>query len=247
MSAALYVMGWHEILERVFEGFETQRDASPSWLVNPATKRRLKLDYLYPEIGLAVRFTGLQARGMRRKSDWQEMEDASRDEVRKELCRLNGVNLVLISPLDAYPSEQFKALGYALNDASRRVARSREQQNKGEMMERLSRARNRLSDIRRKVKRPEDLAAYAELWRDREARILADIQKPQPKTNRGRKKPLRSFKEGQWVEHERFGRGQIVAVDPSDGDVQLTIHFVTAGERRFLGSLVADKLRRVRG
>ncbi|NOX63148.1 MAG: hypothetical protein GXP42_14575 [Chloroflexi bacterium] len=245
MSAALYVMGWREILERVFEGFEAQRDASPTWLINPATKRRLKLDFLYPEIGLAVRFAGLQARGMRRKDDWQELEDAARDEVRKELCRLNNVNLVLISPLDAYPSEQFKALGYALNDASRRVARSRSMRNRGELMERLSQARTRLNDIRRKVKRPEDLAAYAELWRDREARILAEIQKPRPEPNGGRKKPLRTFKEGQWIEHERFGRGQIVAVDPSDGDVQLTIHFVTAGERRFLGSLVADKLRRV--
>jgi hypothetical protein len=35
---------WREILARTFDGFFEQDNVSPEWLINPATKRRLKLD-----------------------------------------------------------------------------------------------------------------------------------------------------------------------------------------------------------
>ena len=69
MSTYLYMMGWNEILARIFDGFTEQRNVSPPWLVNPATRRRLKLDLLFPDIGVAIRFAGIQAKGSRRKSD----------------------------------------------------------------------------------------------------------------------------------------------------------------------------------
>ena len=56
---------WREILARTFDGFFEQDNVSPEWLINPATKRRLKLDKFYPEAGLAIRFIGLVAKGGR--------------------------------------------------------------------------------------------------------------------------------------------------------------------------------------
>lgn len=247
MSTHLNLMGWNEILARVFEGFEAQRNPSPDWLINPATRRKLKLDILYPEIGVAVRFVGMQVKGRGRKSDWEELEDAAREDVRKELCRLNDVELILLAPNDAFPAEAFKRIGMALAGASRRTAKRGRFQGKAALMEQLAQARQRLDENRRRVNRMEDLAAFAESWRDREARMLAEVQKPQVNGNGKRRgRALRNLTAGQWVEHEHFGQGEIIEVDPDTDDTYLTIRFVTAGERRFLASIVADKLSAAR-
>ncbi len=246
MSTYLSLMGWNEILARTFEGFETQRDASPEWLVNPGTRRRLKLDLLYGEIGLAVRFVGLQVKGAGRKSDWEEKEDASRDEVRKELCRMHGIDLLLIAPDDAYPNDQFKDLGIALASASRRLAQSGRFQGKAALMERLSQARHRMDEIRRRVNKPEDLALFAEAWRDRELRAVTEVQKQAsaaPAANGKAIAAVRQLRAGQQVTHERFGAGTVIEVEPKEDDVYFVINFVTAGERKFMASLVADKLK----
>lgn len=244
MSTYLHLMGWNEILARVFDGFQVQRDLSPDWLVNPGTRRRLKLDLVYPEIGLAVRFVGLQVKGAGRKSEWEELEDASRDEVRKELCRMHGIDLFLLSPDEPFPAEQFKTLGILLGNVSRRLAQGGRFQGKAATMEALSRARSRLDELRRRVNRPDDLVPFAESWRDREARMMAEAQKPQPKPN-GASKAVAAAKNlqvGQQVQHEKFGPGSVTGVEPKDGDVYLTINFVESGERKFLASLVGEKL-----
>jgi hypothetical protein len=246
MSNYLSLMGWNEILARVFEDFAVERDASPEWLVNPGTRRRLKLDILYADIGLAVRFVGLQVKGAGRKSDWEEKEDASRDEVRKELCRLHGIDLLLIAPDDAYPNEQFKDIGMALASASRRLAQGGRFQGKAALMEGLAQARHRMDEIRRRVNRPEDLALFAEAWRDRELRAVTDAQnqaKSTPPANGKAVAAVRQLRVGQQVTHERFGVGSVTQVETKDNDVYVAINFVTAGERRFLASLVADKLK----
>ena len=54
------VYGWREVLARIFAGCDAKYAVTPEWLVNPDTGRRLKLDCLYPEIGVAVRFVGLE-------------------------------------------------------------------------------------------------------------------------------------------------------------------------------------------
>jgi hypothetical protein len=244
MSTYLYLMGWNEILARVFDGFQVQRDVSPDWLVNPGTRRRLKLDLVYPDIGLAVRFVGLQVKGAGRKSEWEELEDASRDEVRKELCRMHGIDLFLLSPDEPFPAEQFKALGILLGSVSRRLAQGGRFQGKAATMEALSRARGRLDELRRRVNRPDDLVSFAESWRDREARLMVEAQKPQPKPN-GAAKAVAAAKHlqvGQRVEHEKFGLGTVSRLEPKDGDVYLTIAFVNSGERTLLASLIGDKL-----
>ena len=89
---------WREILARIFEGFTEQDNVSPAWLINPATKRRLKLDKYFPEATIAIRFIGLTAKGQGRQSDWEVQETEQRDQTRVELCRINGVQLVLIDP-----------------------------------------------------------------------------------------------------------------------------------------------------
>jgi len=62
-----------EILARIFDGFEVEYNVSPNWLINPETHRKLKLDLLYPEIGLAVRFQGLRAKQQRAPKTRQEI------------------------------------------------------------------------------------------------------------------------------------------------------------------------------
>ena len=49
---------WLEIVERVFGGFCVVENATPDWLVDSETGRRFKVDKLYPELGLAIRFKG---------------------------------------------------------------------------------------------------------------------------------------------------------------------------------------------
>ncbi len=241
MKAFLPLMGWNEILARVFEGFEVEKNASPDWLVNPATNRKLKLDYLYPEIGVAVRFTGMKAKGQRRKSDWEALEDQSRDEVRRELCRLNGVDLVLITPHAPFPNEQLRRLQMALGAASRRLAKAKRFKGKAALMERLNQARKRLDEIKRHVKTPEDLIPYAEAWRDREANAIAELRKSPPKKPKRTIKPER-MKVGQKVKHSHFGVGVVTAIEKGEDDAYVTIDFVTKGERKFALSLLAGKL-----
>jgi hypothetical protein len=242
MSSYLYWMGWNEILARIFDKIQTQRNISPDWLINPTTRRKLKLDVLYPDIGMAVRFVGMQAKG--RKSDWEEMEDSSRDEIRKELCRLNGVELILLTSFDPFPREQLSEINMVLGSASRRIAKAKRSRGQAELMAQLAHARDELANIRRNVNNLDDLAPFAEAWRDREIRAIASTQKTAPSSNGSARKKaaVRKLKVGQWVQHERFGRGMVTEVETKPDDVYLTINFVTEGQRQFMGSLVADKL-----
>jgi hypothetical protein len=45
------------------------------------------------------------------------------------------------------------------------------------------------------------------------------------------------------VEHTSYGPGFVVAATPNDGDTLVTVDFITAGQKTFAASLVADKLR----
>jgi hypothetical protein len=45
------------------------------------------------------------------------------------------------------------------------------------------------------------------------------------------------------VEHTSYGPGFVVAATPSDDDTLVTVDFITAGQKTFAASLVADKLR----
>ena len=95
------VNGWREVLARIFEGFDAELNLSPEWLINPETNRRLKLDYLYSDVNLAVRFVGLEGTGQkRRKSDQEVVAEQEREDAREAVCREHGVVLISIDPDD---------------------------------------------------------------------------------------------------------------------------------------------------
>ena len=243
MSSALNIMAWREILARTMQDFAVETDVSPAWLVNPATNRRLKLDLLYPEVGLAVRFVGLTAKGQPKQSDWELQEETQRDQTREELCRQHGVELFLLDPDYPHPGEQIQRLRTILSRLSRTLAQSdRPNRDKQTLMPRLSEARGRLDDNARRVKSPDNLALFTELWRDRETAAIVAARPAAPAAKSRSARPLR-LAEGARVQHERFGPGVVHSIDPDGGDPKVTILFDNGEQRTFLASLVSDKLQ----
>jgi hypothetical protein len=227
------INGWREILARVFEGFETQYGLAPEWLINPNTRRRLKLDYFFPEISVAVRFIGLEATGRRqRKSDEEVEAEAQREEARSAVCREHGVILVSIE-LDGEPRAGIRGLETGLARASSLFARSQQSQaRKQQLMPRISEARRRAGEFTTRLTVPERLNLYAEMWRDREASLAAEAPKEVIPI------AYRPFEPGMEVLHERFGYGRVMAVEPEDSDVRVTVSFDDLTERVFYASLV---------
>jgi hypothetical protein len=248
MSTYLYVNAWREILARLFDGTPVEVNVSPEWLVNPATRRKLKLDYLYPEIGVAVRFSGLTAKGQRRRGDWEAIEDEQRDETRVELCRLNGVQLAVIDPFEE-PAKQMDALLRIVSRASRLLAQSNETgKRKKQGMDTLSKAHQQATRLHGRLsKQPEQtMGVLAEGWQDREAGLSRELQEASvvsqnqpPKTAL---KQLAKLREGQRVLHSHFGNGVVISITGEGNEQQITILFDADKERTFLLSLVAGKL-----
>jgi hypothetical protein len=211
-------------------------------LVNPATRRRLKLDKYYRDAGLAVRFIGLTAKGQGRQSDWEIQETEQRDQTRAELCRQHGVQLLLID-LDEEAVKQLDSLIRLLSRASRTLAQGDQASRyKLRWMPVLSHARETAAELRSLLaKNPTQMINnLAEAWRDRESGFSADAHTAPP--------PLASPASpfvcvvGQRVRHQRFGDGVITALTPSEQDTRVSILFDGAEERTFLSSLVYDKL-----
>ena len=120
--AGINLSAWREILTRIFDGFTPQLNVSPEWLVNPDTNRRLKLDLLYPEIGLAVRFEGLRAGKQRRRASLdEELLEKQRAYARETVCREHGVSLALLNLSTTEPRDVFYAMEEALSHATRMI------------------------------------------------------------------------------------------------------------------------------
>ncbi len=238
----LAVNGWREILARVFKGFTEQPNVTPEWLVNPATKRRLKLDIYYPEAGFAVRFIGLKAKGQRRRSDWEAMEEEQREQNRVDLCRINDVQLMLINPADD-TIKQLDTMTRLLSRASRVLAQGDfPESQKSRWMPALARARQRSNSLRSSIfQNPEQMMAnLADAWRDREyASGGAPAPLPMPTATRIKAKDLSA---GARVEHERFGPGVITKINGDGAEAMVSILFDGADERTFLITLIQDKL-----
>lgn len=236
-------VAWQEILAQVFDGFELEKDIAPEWLTNPSSGRRLKLDRLYPEIGIAVRFVGGRAKGQRRRSSDQEVEqEQERDRIREELCRQVGVTLLSVDPDDLEPWRVLGRVCIALGGASRRLATSdRPGRVKVRLMPQLAAARERCHDVRGRLRDPQAMELFIDLWRDREAREISEAQ-----AGARQKRPaakVRRYREGQAVRHIFHGDGTVLSVKKVEDDVEVAVLFVEDGsERKFLGSLVSDKL-----
>jgi PcrA/UvrD tudor domain len=233
------VNGWREVLARVFAGFDAEYGLMPEWLVNPGTNRRLKLDYFFRDIAVAVRFVGLEGGGRRRpKTDDEVASETQREQARAAVCKEHGVVLVSIDP-DGEPRTGLRDLEMGLARASAQLAQSSiPHERKQALMPRLSEARRRAGEFTLRLKDPRVLNLYAEMWRDRQADLVAQAPSRMPPPR------PRSYRVGMAVEHERFGPGQVIGVQPEDGDVKVTVDFVEAGVRSFYASLLdGTKLR----
>ncbi|MCB0115241.1 MAG: hypothetical protein KDD84_14170 [Caldilineaceae bacterium] len=250
MSASyININAWREILARVFADCNVAYNVSPDWLVNPATRRKLKLDYLYPDINIAVRITGLTAKGQGRRSDWEVMEDQQRDQTRVELCRINGVQLMVVDPFDD-PTKQMDSLLRVISRASRLLAESDEtKKRKQQGMDALGRAHQQASDLRGRMGKQAEkmLSTLAEGWRDREAGLAVELQQavnePKPTPSPKMLRALAKLQSGQRVVHSHFGDGVVTAIEGEAADQKITILFDADRERTFLLDRVADKLK----
>ncbi|MCC6166650.1 MAG: hypothetical protein IT329_05420 [Caldilineaceae bacterium] len=236
---------WREILARIFADFDAQENVSPPWLINPATRRRLKLDCYYANAGVAVRFVGLKAKGQGRQSDWEVLEEEQRDQTRLELCQANGVQLFLVDGLED-PLKQLDALIRLLSRAGRVLAQSdRPVQEKIAWQPRVSQARDQAEAIRRLVQRqPEQMMAnLADSWRDREINLSAvadPLPMPTPTVDMARLAV--QLRTGLRVAHVKFGSGVVTALAGDGDDARVSILFDGDQERTFLVNLVYDKL-----
>ncbi|HEX9924434.1 MAG TPA: hypothetical protein VGD99_17385 [Anaerolineae bacterium] len=226
----LQANAWREIFARIFEGLDGKINVSPEWLVNPATNRRLKLDMLYPSIGVAVRFEGLQAKGQRKRPSLEEeVQQRSRDNARVALCEAHEIALIVIDSTDPEPKPIFQEIDRQLSRAGQRLKDK-------SLREKTQASRATATTISRRVKSMADLKLYADLWQDRQYQI------PEPTASTSVKAIPDIFAEGMEVEHTAFGPGVVLAIAPSENDTLVTVDFITAGQKTLAASLVGDKL-----
>jgi hypothetical protein len=232
------VNGWREVLARIFDGFETEYGVSPEWLVNPDTNRRLKLDCRFPDVGVAVRFVGLEGSTKRRKSDEEVLAEAERERARADVCRAHGVVLISIDP-DGEPRVALRSLEMGLARAAAQLAQNAivPHVRKQRLMPQLSLARRRAGEFTGKLNPPEKLNIYAEMWWDRQASLSASTAQ----TKKPAVKP-QAYRVGMEVVHERFGPGRVIEITPDGKDLVITVDFPESGVRTFYASLVAGKL-----
>jgi hypothetical protein len=246
-SFYLAISAWREILARIFSGFAEQDNVSPGWLVNPATRRKLKLDKYYPEAGIAVRFIGLTAKGQGRQSDWEVMETEQRDQTRAELCSQNGVQLATVDPNEDLV-KQLDGLLSILARASRTLAQSdRPAADKTRWMPALAGARDRAEKLRSAIVRdPEQMVAnLADGWREREAGVALELNTSaasSPRPSRGSASIGIVLSPGLRVRHLKFGDGVITRIDGGGDSATVAILFDAAEERTFMAGLLYDKL-----
>lgn len=220
---------WREILTRIFDDIKTTTNASPEWLVNPVTNRRLKLDMLYPDLGVAVRIEGLTGKQRRQRLSLEEEEQEKiRRQARDEMCRAHGVELIVLG-LGDEPKAAFRAIDAALG-------RAKQQAKDANAIRQISQARATAADLSRRIFTEQDLNLYADLWQDRQYQV------PEPADTKAAPTEIPAFEVGMEVQHTAFGPGVIVSVTPGDDDTLLSVDFVTAGQKTLSASLVADKL-----
>lgn len=226
----LIINGWREIFARIFAEVETKINVSPEWLVNPATRRRLKLDMLYPEMGMAVRFEGAEVKQRRRRPSLEEeAQQRTRDHARVELCRAHEIDLILVDLTVDSPKTIFQEIDMRLSRAGQRVKAT-------DLLPKISQARAIASALARQVQSYGNFKLYADLWEDRQYQMTVPTPAPTPANG------SISFTIGMEVEHITFGPGVVIATTPSGNDTLVTVDFITAGQKTLAASLVADKL-----
>jgi hypothetical protein len=238
------INAWHEIFARIFANLSVEQNVSPDWLINPETKRALKIDRLYPEIGMAIRFAGLRGTQQRGPVSIQEKaQQRSRDAARTELTEAHGISLATLDIAGGEPKDLFEALELAFSRAARRL-RSDDRlpaDEKSTRLEQLQAARIQARTFSREIKTDRDLALYVDLWRDRQFREAES----QPAAAAPIPTDLPPLAEGMKLKHAHFGAGVIIGLSPNPDDSNnpfVQIRFDSAGERTFLANLLAGKI-----
>jgi len=237
----IVLSAWRELLARIFDGFAEQDNISPEWLVNPTTNRKLKLDKVYPDAAIAVRFVGLTAKGQGRQSDLEVLENEERERARAELCRAHGVHLTSVDPAEDIV-KQVDGLLSVLARASRALANSdRPAPEKAALMTALAAARSRAEQLRsRFAQNPEQmLENLAASWRDREANLAVQVSVPAAAAGQAVAVVLTP---GQRVRHTHFGEGVVTRIDGAGAEAMIAILFDAAQERTFRADLLANKV-----
>ena len=231
---------WREIISRVFDGFEVQKDVAPAWMTNPETGRLLKLNYLYPKIKVAIRLEGLRGRVQQREPDELELaRQQERESARERLCEQQGLRLLSFNVYDE-PQDIFRAIQGTLSWALRQVATAElPQEEKLSLVEQLRQARARADEYRSRTRTSRDLRTWADLWVDRAYQETRAAPRP---VQRG---PLPRYALNMHVRHPDFGTGRVIALTDEEGDQIVTVRFDNGDERQFLAQLVTDKLRPV--
>jgi hypothetical protein len=222
--------GWREVFARVFENFDVQYNVSPDWLKNPATNRRLKLDILYPQLNIAVRFEGLRGKQRRRLSLEEEDQQQVRFDARVTECFKHGIRLIVVDLINGKPRQ-------VLNQIDRALSESVSVAIDEELRQNIKNARRTTGEFFLKITGTDTLALYADLWLDRQYRLAEPDTAITPTTT------SIEFTTGMAVEHTNFGPGIIIKTSPSNGDTFITVDFVTAGQKTFAASLVVGKLQ----
>ncbi len=160
---------WLEIMEQILGEFQVTNNVTSDWLVDGEAGRRLKVDRLYPELGLAIRFKGsLSVARSARLDEIDLMEEAARDEIRARLCRQAGIALLVIDAESDTPGGTLAEIRTALNAAARRIAqRWVAQEARLSLFPRIASAKVTCQRILSVVSSLEDLLPFAEAWEGR--------------------------------------------------------------------------------
>jgi hypothetical protein len=225
---------WLEIVERILGEFHVVENATPDWLVDSETGRRFKVDRLYPELGLAIRFKGsLGLPGVAALDEIDLMEEAARDEMRAELCRQAGIMPVMINTDSDAPREALDEVLTALSAAARRIAQRRvAQEAKLDLLPRVAAAKTTCQEIMDVVSSPEDLVSFAEAWEDRQfaEESAASLLNLQP---------------GMAVRHSKYGKGLVLRVVPGgeQDEAEIVVQFSNGTMQTFTAEQACRELK----
>lgn len=232
---------WREILARIFSGLQAEYNVTPNWLRNPETNRQLKLDLLYPEIGVAIRLSGLRGTQQRARPSLDEVaQQRKRDEARLDLCEAHGISLADLPITTAEPDKAFKTLELALSRATRRLAKTDAlpEAEKASRKEKLMQCRSLAMGLSRRIRSERDLSLYYDLWLDRQ------VRESETRPERTSNEPPPKLAEGMLVEHAHFGVGlvQTLTEGKTEQDALVTIHFESGEEKQFMAGLLGGKI-----
>jgi hypothetical protein len=105
---------WTGALDQIFRDFVSIEDAWADWLIEPTTGRRLRLDVLYPELGIAFWFGDSGEAARPGAPDYEAIV--------ARLCRQAGITLVAPGSIHEVDAGALGDIRAALSRTARRVA-----------------------------------------------------------------------------------------------------------------------------